>query len=272
MKKIIYFLCVGFILFGCNSGIESGLPTEEGEEASVEGEYSITGYVYPSDLGWYNTTQEGLAALQVPTGTLKKMTTQAVIQAILDHPMMLEVFWKYQYQSDWNIFAAPNACVELTKRKDAGKLLLERFVNVNPLPLEPGGIKDMALEFLFSQYLDNLNIDDTRTIVEEAITNYELRQENLEENAFFIRNRHVTLVLISRAMLAAGYTPFVNAVNENQDLKAYCGGNASYIYNTEGSYTNSPLSSTLFFTEVDLSYSYILPLIIDYGITFISEK
>ena len=199
------------------------------------------------------THAEMLAACQIPTATLKKMTTQAVIQAILDHPLISLMIYLDGYQSSWDkVFSGNNACAELAKRNDSGKLLLERLIAVNPLSLQHF-IKDIELEFLFSQYLEHP--DDMRTIVEVSLRNYELRQRSLEYGNTFHFLRDVTLILIGRAMLAAKYAPFVNAVNENQSLQLYIGGSASYLYRDGG-----------------LRYVPIQPIIIDFAINFINEK
>ena len=248
------FICSAFVFWGCNSEQEIEMLTDEAVE------YSIYYYEYPvTDLGRFNTNDDRLAALQIPTNTLKKMTTNAIIQAVLDHPMMIEVFWNYQYQSRWDKYF-DNACAELARRNDVGKLLLEQLKAVNP-----SNRGNIALEFFMSQYLGNLDVDDIRTIVEISFGDYDLRQE-----ADFT---HVTLILISRAMLAACYTPFLNVVNDNRDFQAYSGGNAAYIYNTNGWYSEYMHSNSGYRVETNIALTnHITQVIIDFGINFINEK
>ena len=281
MKKIFYLLsCFAFVFWGCNPEQENELLSdgEMGMQAEDETlEYTIDEYNgYPVDFGWFQSRAEMLSACQIPINTVKRMTTQALIQAILDHPLMIEVFWKYQYQRDWDDNIGGNACNELAKRNDAGKLLLERLdvTSINPLYYDyNNSFNIIAVDFLLSLNLRNLDEDNIKTIIEIALKKYNQRKENLEYNHPFMVHRHVTLILISKAMLAAGYTPFVNAVNENKDLKAYSEGNADYIYNPTGIYTEHWYSNFINFVEINIPLSnFITQLISDYAINFINEK
>jgi len=83
------------------------------------------------------------------------MTTQAIIQAILDHPMLMIAFGQNNFLIGWNsVFDGNNACAELAKRENASKLLLERLINADP---KQASFSNMALEFLCSQYLKDPN-------------------------------------------------------------------------------------------------------------------
>jgi hypothetical protein len=90
--------------------------------------------VYPGMPEWseFKTTEEMVAAIQVPENILKKMSTQAVIQAIWEYPLWFDVLCRLQYQLDFDgEFSNNNAYKELIKRADAGTSLLERLNSIN---------------------------------------------------------------------------------------------------------------------------------------------
>ena len=214
MKKLIYFLLVGFVFWGCNSENESDVLIDPETGMPIENvtQYSIENYVYEIILGPIPPT-ERRDACQIPVETLKKMTTQAVIQAVLDHPMQMEIFLVNEFIRGYNgVYKDNNALIELAKRKDADMLLLERLKAINPVG--PDGFKHVILEFLFSNYLGKL--DDRKIVVEISLNNYKLRNSN--GRGIY---DPVTFLLISKAMLVDNYAPFVKAVNENQSLQSF---------------------------------------------------
>ena len=171
-------------------------------------------------------------ACSVPECLLKKMSTQAVIQAIWERPVgdINERFGLGGLPDYWSAknWAPFSTCLELENRKDAGKALLERLILVNPIPQYAGGHESQALEWLFAQsvFISQLNKTQQRKVVEICLKNDELRQKSplWEEYSMFRWLRTTAFVLMGRTMLAADYSPFVKAVNENEELKFFIDG------------------------------------------------
>lgn len=186
--------------------------------------------VYPGTKKWtsFTTGQEMVDACQIPVKTLHKMSTQAVIQAIWEYPLLGDffVFHGGTYQSTFeNMFSSNNAYMEFCKRADAGVNLLERYVLVDPLTPMPR-LASQILEILISQpvFLAQLSKTERKTLVETAFIKDDLRQKNLEHNSSARFNKHTTFLLISRVMVASNYIPYFNAVTSSEDLKAYNDG------------------------------------------------
>jgi hypothetical protein len=195
--------------------------------------------VYPGMEEWakFKTGQERLDACQIPTSTLEKMSTQAVVQAIWEHPLLLEIFHRYRYQGDFeSMFSTNNAYMELAKRNDAGAALYERFLVVNPLTTYPGIEELKTLELLISQpvFIAQLDDDQKKNVVKTAIEHDGLRQQDAAwaDNTFAGSLRVITWLLVGRTMFAAGYTPLIEAANGNEHLKAFL-EHKDYLYMKE---------------------------------------
>jgi len=215
MKKLIYFLLVGFVFWGCNSENESDVLIDPETGMPIENvtQYSIENYVYEIILGPIPPT-ERRDACQIPVETLKKMTTQAVIQAILDHPMQMDIFLYNRFIQGFNaVYKDNNALAELVKRGDASELLLAKLVESFLDPNYPLlSFKVIVLEFVASQYLKG-DLDKMKVFVESA-----LKHDNQNQTDLF---KDIRFMLIGRTMLAAKYKPFIIAVEENQFLQPY---------------------------------------------------
>lgn len=86
-RKVIYVMCIAFVfLFLNGTSVWAG----EGEISSIEQAYSFP--VTSDDLEWRNmeTTEEMLAAYQIPESILKRMTTKALVETILSDTFLTQ--------------------------------------------------------------------------------------------------------------------------------------------------------------------------------------
>jgi hypothetical protein len=233
MKKYNIYVLVFFVMslfsVSCNeSGSNGDLNYEEWISARVESmniprpKDSYNYPVYPGTAEWakLTTSQELLDACQVPVDILKNQSTQAVIQAIWEYPFFIEPLHRHLYQQDFDsIFQPNNAYKELIKRTDAGQLLFERLVLVNPSVPE-AKYEPQALELLISQplFLSQLDAKAKKTVVNVALKNDSLRQKDITTSNIF---RNVTWLLIGRTIINAGYEPFIEVVNNDEQLETF---------------------------------------------------
>jgi hypothetical protein len=186
--------------------------------------------VYPgtSEWGKFQTGEEMRNACQVPVDLLKKMSTQAVIQAIWEYPLLLEILHREEYNLDFeSISVYNNAYKELCERTDAGNAILQRSLLINPL--ESLGLSNI-LEILMSQQplLSMLDEQAKKTLVEHTLKNDELRQRFGKK-----MYRATSWLLIARTMVNAGYIPFVEKVNRDEEMKSFI-ENRLYVYMDDG--------------------------------------
>jgi hypothetical protein len=189
--------------------------------------------VYPGTDAWaeLHTGEEMLKACQVPEKVLKNMSTQGVIQALWEYPLLIDAFHRHQYQLDFkSMFSQNNAYKALCKRKDAGTSLLERIMAVNPLYAEPQSrFKFELLEMLAAQdiFLSQLDRKSKVLLVKTV-----LEKDNCRQNANFddrMEERVITWLLAGKVMLNANYAPFVSEVNGNEALALFFTSD-SYTY------------------------------------------
>jgi len=222
--------------------------------------------VYPGMKEWENltTSQAMVDACQIPTNTLSKMSTQAIVQAIWEYPLLPEVTHRFEYQFDFEgMFSENNAYMELVKRTDAGTALFERLALVNPLTPLPR-LESQVLELLISQtvFLSQLNDSDKKKILEIAFANDDLRQGTPDSDSYN-NYRATTWLLIGRTMLAANYNPFIEAVNNNEQLKFFIDGLVSNQYSDSGK------TGYVYMTQV---YGDIPQAIINFGKNCLTNK
>jgi hypothetical protein len=205
--------------------------------------------VYPGMEEWakLSTGEELTEACQIPENVLKTMSTQAVIQALWEHPLLVEIFHRHQYQLDFeSAFPQNNAYRELCTRNDVGISLLERMKAVNPL-ISVSGFEFELLEMLAVQdvFLSQLDVNGKVTLIETALEKDGLRQKNA---GFADRpERAVTWLLLGKTILNAGYGPFVTEVNGHEALLLFLTSD-SYVY-LEQVYGNIPQIITEYAVE-----------------------
>jgi hypothetical protein len=190
--------------------------------------------VYPGMPEWANLKDRG-AAFQIPVDTLKKMSTQAVVQAIWEHYNLLFVVHRCEYQGDFEFtFLQNDAYIELSSRADAGKCLLQRLVLVNPLTPNASWMSNV-LEVLISQpiFLSQLNDSEKKTVIEAVLKNVDLRQTGK-----IVLYKSTSWLLIGKTMLNANYVPFVEEENTNEQLKSFF--EAKFYASYEGGFNEIP--------------------------------
>ena len=174
--------------------------------------------LYPGMKKW-ETVPSGFRStvLQIPVDILKKMSTQALIQAIWEYPynpvIYANAYENVRYQSVFNsYFLNNNAYKELSGRADAGSELLYRLERINPFV--PFGAA--LLELLVSQnvFVTKLNDNEKQKVIEIACQKDSLGQ-TVPEN-YGLLDKLICSLLIGRTLFAAGYVPFVKAVNDSE--------------------------------------------------------
>ena len=217
--------------------------------------------IYPGMDEWKNlktAAEMGDVQQVTPACLLSKMSTQAVIQAIWEKPLcgeffiFLEVGYLPSIESDIRLY---NAYEELTKREDAGTALLERLTLVDPVTGFPY-YESQVLELLLSRtdILSQLNEKEKRKTVKITLSNAEKRADH----QLMV---HITAwILMGKTMYIADYGPFLEAMNENKELKYF-------VENRMPNPFNPP--STVAYHYSDLGN--IPELIIEYAKNFIND-
>ena len=236
MKALYYLALVCFVAVACDNGKDDYRPAPFLYEDDIRPILECMNMDRPSDSYNYpvypgmeewknlNTHEKKLNACQVPISVLKKMSTQAVIQAIWEHPLLfliLSLGFECQLEFE-NLLSENNAYIELAGREDAGSALLTRLALVDPLYPDIGAmLRSQILEILVSQPVFLAQLDDLskKEVVGITLKNDDLRDKAGIGGMSFYKN--MAWLLMGRVMIAAGFAPFVDAVNNDNRLKDF---------------------------------------------------
>jgi hypothetical protein len=210
--------------------------------------------IYPGTKKWLELSpEEMIEVCQIPGNVLETMSTQAIIQSIWEYPLLHEVFNRAQYQMDFKaLFSENNSYNELCKRPDAGIALLHRLDVVNPAVYETR-FEFGILELLMAQdvFLSQLNMNYKIVVVENILESSSLQEQNVD----FTNNNEkaIAWLLLGRVMMNADYTPFVTAINEDDELFNYLTLN-SYVYVKEiyGNIPQTIIEHAMRFTQTEI--------------------
>ena len=248
MKKFYCFLLICLFIVACandNVQNDASMPFDVSFHPSWNGTTPADAYTYPIVPGsekWNNLEPEEIdIVFRIPENILNKMSTQAIIQAIIDCPVLVTgIFSDFQYQWRFEIAFTDNiqakipfgvnAYMELKERKDAAAALLDRLLFTDPITgisTKPP-FESQMVELLLSQtvFLSQVNgyADDIIRIV-FGYDELRLKDSKLADDVLALKaNEAIGSVLIGRTMIEAGYSPFVEAVNSNMHLKLYLDG------------------------------------------------
>lgn len=207
-------------------------------------------YNFYENTSWtnYETYEEKLKACQIPQKVLHEMCTVGLIETCLNYPYWLDVFAFDNAQYGFNRLFRDNfnGVQELFKRNDAGIELLERYKNI-----DPGGYDDtwtliekgnlgwslVHIEMVLAQKEIILKLNDNQKLelLKEALKKYEIKFEHIEVHG--IPGLASSAYVLAHLMIEMHFTPFINALNNNQELQ--------YFSKTSGYHINSDFINEL---------------------------
>ncbi len=127
-----FFRMVSFALVIILMFSTVGYATAAGTEIP-ESTFLSESYVYPVIPGtdeWkeLQTHEEMLEVSQIPDDILCQMTTEALVQTVLDYPLSLDMLLFDTYKQGFKaVYGGFNGLRELVDRKDSGSELLKRY-------------------------------------------------------------------------------------------------------------------------------------------------
>jgi hypothetical protein len=231
MKRLLFsFLIPACLVFASGGCATDDLPPlTRGEILRPADAYDYP--VVPGMAEWaaLQTGQEMRDACQIPVEVLKQLSTQAVIQAIWEHPLTLDVLHRAQYQSDFeSFFSSNNACRELSERRDAADCLLERLRRLVPDP--EFRYQPHILELIISQpaFLSRLSKEQKKALIVSTFETDSLRHINSETGRTLARD--VSWLLVGRTLASLSYRPFTEDAKRNDALQSFLDGDRSDSY------------------------------------------
>jgi len=148
--------------------------------------------IKPGSNEWkkLQTHDEMLKVCQIPDTVLSKISTKDLLETCLKYPLLMDyVFYndtKFGFQTMCDGF---NGFIELMKRNDAGKYLVEKYRGMitecilnDTIPSYQGhdSFRSSAIELILAndQILGNLNVSDKTLLIKDAMKGYEMKMRH----------------------------------------------------------------------------------------------
>ena len=203
-------------------------------------------YTYPIDRGtpeWWELFEnlsgisiynKMMEVCSIPEATLKQMSTHALIQALMDYPLVIDFYFSNSAMTGfWTYYSENTTYQELVTREDAGRLLLEWLLTLNPLDYPDELIVDLpgkdihyldicVLELMMGQpeFLSQLVDAERKNVVRSVLINESLWKELPDMPRRFMSNA-ISFWVAGNVMLYTDYAPFVDEVNNDDELKKF---------------------------------------------------
>jgi hypothetical protein len=135
MKRTFYFMLLISVV-SCSLELSEGLTDIDNPAIFDDGRMVDTPYVYEEYLSkdkWktYNSFDEKMAACQVPKAVASSLTTKALIQTCLNHPLAgLYLAYDNEFEIVRILISRNNAFNELICRQDAAKQLVSYYASM----------------------------------------------------------------------------------------------------------------------------------------------
>jgi hypothetical protein len=179
----------------------------------------------------FTTHEEMVKACQIPTSVLRQLYTDGLIETVLSYPLINDV-WAYNTPQQ-GISAAIgqfNGLQELLNRHDSGAKLLSKYTSMDIESIR----KDLSDSELIDYYnevrlvemviaqqpiVSSLSRNQLRDLVIQALAKgKQEQQEDVSSVSFGVQ---ITAWLICRALKQANYGPFLETLNEDNDLRIF---------------------------------------------------
>lgn len=256
MKKIIFCFVLFSLLFGCSDDPKND------DIISCEIPNCEDAYDYPIKPGtdeWkqLKTHDEMVAACQIPDDILNNMSTEGLIESVLNNPLLGDMYFYNIPQEGFNSFHDNFSSVQvLMQRSDLAEKLLDRYnqmvpsCNENNWPalIGPGSDNNYAFSFMEIMIAQNsvleqvANNQETKSLLQLVLNKYEEKISN----DYYIKGLAYSMLICGRMMYLSDYAPFVEEYNNNDHVKGFVGGAnicAQNILDIIYTYTNNFLGA-----------------------------
>jgi hypothetical protein len=232
-NKWLYFVGIlSLSLLMLKMPFPSIVQTDSVQAASASDAYDYP--IKPGTDGWkaFTTHDEMLEACQIPEDILKNMSTKALVETVLDYPLLGDMWAYNSIQQGFEAVASQfNGLPELLNRKDAGTELLAIYSKMNPQDIEEnwGDIQKGAytfsianVEILLAQnkILDNLSKTQLEDLIVEARSKYTGKQQSA---IYGQTSQECSIWLMGKALQRVNYLPFERQIHQDATIQNFLG-------------------------------------------------
>ena len=165
---------------------------------------------------------------QIPENQLKTMSTEGLLETVLNCPILINIIAFTPYQNGYNsIFSHFNGLQELSNREGLSQIILDKYYELNNTIIPENGShsvrfngKIVGIEMIISQdyIIDNLNDEQKIFLLRETIKRYESTNDGLGYSVAFKKS---IFCVIDKVLLSLNYEPYIKLLNleNNRNLK-----------------------------------------------------
>lgn len=175
---------------------------------------------------------EKVEVCQIPKNKLKTISTEGLLETLLNYPLILDYIFFENMQNGFNrIKTENNGFSELYSRKNIFKIITERyelmsldceenlyppFISGSAAPIE---VALPTFEFFISQdeFLNNLNENQQYQVFELVLE----KHENKNNHDFSEFGKLVSAAILGKIMFENDFSPFVDICNELDFMKFF---------------------------------------------------
>lgn len=231
MLHPILFTYILVLFSSCDKEVDNG-PKCEPYQAPVQ----LDVYTYPVVPGtpeWaeIQTGEEMYGVTQLPDSVLQAISTEGLVETILNYPLLLRMTaWPTYQRGVESIMELFNGFHELSRRSDGSAALLARYERMNPTCYR--GLKseteigkhtlDYAIfEAILAQedFLSKLSAEQKDRLLQLALEDYAEKKQHPDIYSIF--NLKSTAIIMARLMDMEKYPPFLKAMQQDDYLKVF---------------------------------------------------
>ncbi len=223
MRVALCFIILVFALSGCKKTSE-----EEPDDGCLAFEYSDT-YQYPIVPGteeWKSYEGNIREALQIPDDVLETISTEGLLESLLNHPFFMDFIAYDSRQLGFNHLSywSPGIGV-LLRRPDFFSVILDRYqkMDMDCEAYYPPDYSDV-FQFAFPSieiFLAQDELINKLDSVEIHLLFETVREVNIlkvDKVSYFYLEAMESTALMGKILLKANYSPFVEFYNDHEEI------------------------------------------------------
>jgi hypothetical protein len=172
-----------------------------------------------------------LSACQVPQEILDEMSTAGLVETVLGYPMLLDMMAYNTPQQGYDAVSGRfNGFTELFTREDAGAVLLERYLTMDPAAYDPDwestiivsyawDVKNVETILCQEIFLSGLSAERCRNLIADALEKYQIKEKHGDVYGYY--GLESTAWLIGRTLYHENCRSFVDMVEKDNTLQNF---------------------------------------------------
>ncbi len=231
-KKVLSFIALTVCMFIVISGFNIAATTTNNDTKVYLGyDYQVK----PGTDEWVelNSRSNRVSACQIPESTLQEMSTDDLIQSVLNYPFLIDMYAYDSLQQGFNVVKEGfNGLQELLKRNDAGVRLINKYNNTRVI--------DNVTKVNHNRFLDLSNLEII--LSQDEIKNKLSKKDNEKlEKAF--ENKYLEKDEYPNIYNATKSTAYRVKAEKESSLTNVNIQSSTYVYTPKGSSVSVIISS-----------------------------